>query len=92
MISVTHDNSAHQKRCPHRLTTASLAVSKQILHSKFALDASCWLLLNVDEEDEADGGTVVDVDDDDVEGPEILLLLFTPELLSCDLSEFKGRL
>ena len=28
------DSKSYQKRCPHRLITASLAVSKHILHSK----------------------------------------------------------
>lgn len=31
------DNSAYQNKCPQTLMTASLAVSKQMLHSKFAL-------------------------------------------------------
>lgn len=34
--------SPHQKRCPHRLITASLAVSKQMLHSKVL----SWLALS----------------------------------------------
>lgn len=41
--------STYQKRCPHRLITASLAVSKQMLHSKvlswFALSPAPLLLL-----------------------------------------------
>lgn len=36
----------YQKRCPHRLITASLAVSRQMLHS----NVLSWLLLSAEAE------------------------------------------
>ena len=38
------NKSTDQNKCPHLLTTASLAVSKQILHSKAGLSESLSLL------------------------------------------------
>lgn len=37
------DSRSYQKRCPHRLITASFAVSRHMLHSKVL----SWLLLSV---------------------------------------------
>lgn len=45
-VSTITPSLFYQKRCPHKLITASLAVSRQILHS----NVLSWLLLSAEAE------------------------------------------
>lgn len=40
-IAAYRHSDSHQNKCPQKLITASLAVSRQILHSKFAFAFGC---------------------------------------------------
>ena len=66
MIKLTEDTNSHQNKWPQKLITASLAVSKQILHSKLAFAFGCSLF----DAPEAEDGSFVE----GISPPEVAIL------------------
>ena len=77
-----HKNS-HQNKWPQKLITASLAVSRQILHSKLAFAFGCSLF----DAPEADDGSFVE----GISPPEVAMIGSAAMLIHVALSETSRR-
>ena len=73
MIKLTEDTNSHQNKWPQKLITASLAVSKQILHSKLAFAFGCSLF----DAPEAEDGSFVE----GISPPEVAILFSVAMLI-----------